>query len=126
MGDIHHGGKLVDQIGDAVLASADLALSGGWGSTATATPSATSKDTKFRVSILCQGAGVAANPTAVLTFKQPMDNVPAAVVSRGEGAAPATGFWAITAITAAAVTLTFFGTPVAASTYIADVIVRAN
>ena len=106
------------------LVAGDLsAVHANWGAGATQAIGSGSTDNGCRLSFTAAGTP-AANPTVTLTFHDgAFAAIPHAVVSRGEGVAPATGFWAITAISTTAITLTFFGTPVAASVYIADLVV---
>jgi len=80
----------------------DWVLSAGWGSTATATVAASSKDNRFMVTILCQGSGIAANPTATLTFKNgTFTSAPFAVLnwSGGTGNVQTSPLWTTTATT---------------------------
>lgn len=52
--------------GTALVAS-DFTIGSGWGSTATLTVDGTDQRGEFIIT--CQGAGIAANPTVVITFK---------------------------------------------------------
>lgn len=98
----------------------DYALSAGWGASGAVTVTG-ARDTGGRISVACAGAGVAANPTVALTFKDgTWGTAPAVVISRGDTAAPTTGFWALTSISATVATWTFIGLPVAGSSYVFD------
>lgn len=99
----------------AALVAGDIALSAGWGATASVS-AISGKDQRFRFTITSAGAGQAANPTATLTFKDGSWNVaPFAVVSRNGGNQPAVlPTWTTTTTT---LVITFPGTPVAAETY---------
>lgn len=98
----------------------DYALSAGWGSTATVSAVA-ARDTGGRVSVTANGAGIGANPTVTLTFKDGTWTIaPALSLSRGDTVAPTTGFWALTTASATAPVFTFVGTPVAGSVYVLD------
>lgn len=98
----------------------DWALSAGWGATATAVVASGCTDNRFRVTITANGAGIAANPTATLTFKDgTFTNAPFASVgfSGGTGVISPAPTWTTTATT---LVITFVGTPVAGSTYIVE------
>lgn len=98
----------------------DYALSAGWGNTATVSTVA-ARDSGGRVSITCNGSGIAANPTVTLTFKDGAWAVaPAISASRGDLNAPTTGFWALTTASTSAPVWTFVGTPVAGTIYVLD------
>jgi hypothetical protein len=99
------------------LAVADFALSAGFGTTASLTVAAGSTDQRGQIVITSSGTGQGANPTCTLTFRDGQwARTPFAVVCRGgTGSQPTVPFNAD--VTAAALTLTFQGTPVAAQTY---------
>lgn len=98
----------------------DYTASAGWGTTRSVS-AVSAMDTGGRVTITCNGASIAANPTVTLTFKDgTWTTIPAIVITRGDGTAPTTGFWALTTASATAPVFTFFGTPVAGSTYTFD------
>jgi hypothetical protein len=101
-------------IGTALVAG-DIALSAGWGSTASVS-AISGTDQRFRFTVTSAGTGQAANPTATLTFKDgTWTTAPYAVCSRNGGNQPAVlPTWTTTATT---LVLTFPGTPVAAETY---------
>src|SRR5205085_9429221 len=99
-GQTHYKSRVVENLGATALVAADFVPSAGFGSTATATPVAGSSDSRGAVDILCQGSGIAANPSVVLTFKDGTwkdsdgtDRVPFVVGCRGDTDAN-TGFWA--------------------------------
>lgn len=106
------------------LVSGDFALSAGWGSTA-ALSAIAGTDTGFTVTVTANGAGIAANPTLTLTYKDgTWTNAPVFTVTRGDGNAPTTGFWIVQAAsTATAAIAQFVGLPVAGNTYTIYVIV---
>jgi hypothetical protein len=112
----HFNGRVVRGLTQPTLVAADFALGAGWGTTATATPAAGSTDDRSRVDILCQGAGIAANPTFVLTFKEAFDVTPFITPTRHDSNVE-TGYFAVTARTPTTVTVMFVGTPVTAKTY---------
>lgn len=96
----------------------DWALSGGWGTTATASVASGCKDSGGLLQITANGAGIAANPTVTLTFKDGTWTVaPRGVASRTDGSAPAAGYWRNSGATATTIIWTFEGTPVAGTTY---------
>lgn len=95
----------------------------GWGAGATSTITGT--DTLFRVTATA-GTGPSANPTIQVTFADgSYGSLPGAYcfANRTDAASP-TGYWTTTptGVTNTSTTLTFVGTPVAASVYSADVL----
>ncbi len=98
------------------LATGDFALSAGWGNTA-AVSAVTGTDQGWQITVTSSGTGQAASPTVTLTFKDGTWTNAPICVSKMVG-----GTGTITQLTEAPVattnTLTFQGTPVAASTYI--------
>lgn len=106
------------------LVSGDFALSAGWGSTA-ALSAIAGTDTGFTVTVTANGAGIAANPTLTLTYKDgTWTNAPVFTVTRGDGNAPTTGFWIVQAASTATAAITqFVGLPVAGNAYTIYVIV---
>jgi hypothetical protein len=116
--DTHHQGRVVAGTEETELVNADAALT-GWGTTPSVAAAAGSKDHRGRLSVTT-GTTPSANPTVVVTFKRPYASTPFIAVSRGDIAAPTTGWWAITARSATGFTATFVGTPVAASVYVLD------
>lgn len=100
------------------LVGGDWTPSAGWGDTAIIT-SVTGKDSRGRIQILCNGAGIGANPTLTLTFKDGAYAVaPQLVSSRGDIVAPAGGYWAGGIPTTTQAGWTFVGLPVAGNTYV--------
>jgi hypothetical protein len=107
-------------VGGTNLVSGDIALSAGWGNTASAALQNNSSDGRFRIAITSGGTGQGANPTVTLTFKDgTWGGAPHGVVSRGDVAAP-NGDFRKTAQTATTWTITFAETPVAGNVYILD------
>jgi len=99
-----------------VLVSGDFALS-GWGTGATVAVNNNAEDALGEITVTA-GTSPSANPTVVLTFHNgafPLNGQ--CVESRGEGAAPSTGFWTSTQTTTQS-TWTFQGTPIASTGYI--------
>ncbi len=98
------------------LGAGDFALSAGWGTTA-AVSAVTGTDQGWNITVTANGTGIAANPTVTLTFKDGTWTNAPICVSKMVG-----GTGAVTQLTEAPAattnTLTFQGTPVAASTYI--------
>jgi hypothetical protein len=106
------------------LVGADVALSAGWGDTALISSFGGSKDSRGRLQILCNGAGVGANPTVTITFKDGAYAVaPLILASRGDAVAPAGGYWAGGTPSTTQAAWTFVGTPVAGSTYVLQFLV---
>ena len=115
------GRRLIATKGTGVIAG-DFALGAAWGSTATvSTVLSGSRDTRGAIRITANGAGIAANPTVTLTFKDgtfPGGESPFAVAVCGTGntVLAAGDFWY------AAATLTqgvfwYGGTPTAGRVY---------
>jgi len=103
--------------GGTALNSSHFALGSGWGSTA-AISAVTGHDSAWKMTITASGAGIAANPTFVLTFA---DGAWAAGTPFGISKMVAgTGFRADTDddITTTTWTVTFNDLPVASDTYI--------
>jgi len=106
-----------------VHVAGDYVLSAGWGATRTVS-AVVARDCGGRVTVLPAGSGIAASPTVILTFKDgTYTNAPAIVVCRGDAAAPTTGVWVVSAVTATAATFRFVGTPVSGTSYILQFIV---
>lgn len=109
--------------GGTALASGNIALGSGWGTSPTLT---INRGTDQGASIqITAKATVAANPTVTVTFANgTWTNPPIVVACRtdttaatGSPSASVSNQWAVTSVTATAVILTFNGTPVANSTY---------
>lgn len=94
--------------------ASDFALSAGWGATASihVYPS---NDSVGRFYVTANGAGIAANPTITLTFKNPRTNAPVVIVTREGGAQMATSCVTFPANTQ--VQIVFQGTPVAGESF---------
>lgn len=109
--------------GGTALASGNIALSSGWGTSPTLTINR-GTDQGASVQITAK-ATVAANPTVTVTFANgTWTTAPVVVACRtdttaatGAPSASVSNQWAVTSVTATAVTLTFNGTPVANSSY---------
>lgn len=107
----------------AELKAADFALSAGWGATATVSAIAVgSGDARARVTVLANGAGVAANPTITLTFRDgKWRQAPFGIVSMNGGTgAQAVPTWAFTTGT---LVITYPLAPVAGLTYVFEFVV---
>lgn len=106
------------QTGTALVAG-DFALSAGWGATASV-GSISGDDSHATFTVTASGAGIAANPTIVLTFKDgTWTNAPwvdPRVVRTSDRADLPTPV-EVTTVTATAVTLTWVGTPTDTRTY---------
>lgn len=112
----HIGRRLVANAGTNLVAG-DFVLSAGWGATRSISNILSgSKDTRGEFTVTSAGAGQAANPTIVLTFKDgAFPNAPFALVMRNGGSQPTViNTWVALSTT---LTITFVGTPVAAQTY---------
>lgn len=97
------------------LVAGDFALSGGWGATA-AVSAVTGTDQGWQMTVTANGAGVAANPTITLTFKDgTWTNAPIGLSKMIGGTGAITDL--TDAPTATTWVITFNGTPVAGSTY---------
>lgn len=106
------------------LSSGDFNLASGpsWGSTASVS-TILGTDSAFVLIVTSAGTGQAANPIAVLTYKDGSfgtGSIPVCI--RGDGNNPATAYWT-TSTGPSAFSLTFVGTPVAGQTYQANCIV---
>lgn len=101
--------------GGTLLVAGDIALSAGWGSTASVS-SIAGTDQRTRFTITSAGSGQGANPTATLTFTDgTWTTAPFAVVSRNGGdQASVLPTWTTTATT---LVITFPGTPSAGQTF---------
>lgn len=121
-GETHFQGRVVESSGEASLVDADIAISAGWGTTATKSV-VRGKDKRMRLSVASSGTGQGADPTITITFKKAFDAIPVMVCSRGDVAAAAGDFRCSTP-SASAPVITFKGTPVAAQTYLVDIILE--
>lgn len=112
------GRRIHGNLGTALVAG-DFSLSAGWGSTASLAlnDAGNEFDSRGMVGITANGAGVAANPSVTLTFKDgAFPDKPRIVAMRTNSTAPSTGFW-ISNPTATDVRFDFIGLPVAGSEY---------
>jgi hypothetical protein len=98
------------------LVSGDFGNS-GWGTSPTFAVTR-GTDMAAQVTMTC-GTTPSANPTITLTFKDgTWSTIPVVVACRADSAvAPTTAYWAVTAVSATAVTFTFVGTPTAGNVY---------
>lgn len=105
------------------LVAGDFALSAGWGATASiSNVLAGSKDQRGEFTVTANGAGLAANPTITLTWKNgAWPSSPFAIVKRNGGTGANTEpTWVASATT---LTMTWPNTPVAGLTYTFDFMV---
>lgn len=115
--------KRLNVHGGTALVAGDIALSAGWGTSPTLTINR-GVDQAASIQITAK-ATVAANPTVVVTFHDgTFTQIPVVVACRTDvtsanstPTAAITNQWAVTTVTATAVTFTFVGTPVANSIY---------
>lgn len=104
----------------------DYLLSAGWG-TVPVKGAVSGTDIAGTISVTAGGAGIAANPTITINFRDGTwgaagwgSNSPICVVSRAENSAPTTAYFATTSTTLSTAVVTFFGLPVAANSYTLD------
>lgn len=112
----HIGRRLVVNTGTAIVAG-DFTLSAGFGATRSISAVTTgTRDMRGQFQVTAAGAGLAANPTITLTFKDgAFPAAPFAMVLRNGGSQPLVQTtWSTTATT---LVITFVGTPVAAEVY---------
>lgn len=117
--------RLVANNGTA-LAAGDFAISAGWGNTGSLAVTSTAKDQRGGFGVTAGGAGIAADPTVVLTFKDGVfPEIPVGIICKAEisGVAPTTAYWVVTSTTTGTITFTFIGLPVSGSTYSARYVV---
>lgn len=105
-----------------VTVAGDYVLSAGWGATASVAVATGSRDSRGRITVTANGAGLAANPTITFTFKNgAYGAAPFAIVKRNGGTGATTEpTWATATTT---LTMTWPGTPVAGLTYIFEYLV---
>lgn len=112
-------GKRYDAHQGTAVVTGDFAISSGWGASATKSL-ISGTDQAGTITITASGT-ITANPTVILTFHDGAwaNGTPIAVAVRGDGNAPATGFWIINggSTTTAHVQFQFVGTPVSGSAY---------
>lgn len=98
------------------LVSADIAGSATWGSTSVLSITSGSTDQRGQLSMAANGAGIGANPTLTITFKDgTWTTAPFAVVTVQDSVL--TTLSCSIALTATTLTITFCGTPVAGRSY---------
>lgn len=94
-----------------------IALSAGWGTTATVS-GASGTDEALSFTVNSSGTGQGASPTITITFKDgTFTNAPKAVVMRNDSSSPVTAPFHTISTTATTLTITFVGTPVAGNSY---------
>jgi hypothetical protein len=99
------------------LIPGNWALSAGFGSTAAVTINASSKDSRFDINVAVSGTGIAANPTATLTFSDgAFVTAPIGVVV-GWNDTDSTGVSLKWVESTTTLVITFLGTPVTGKTY---------
>ena len=113
------------------LAASDVALSAGFGDTATVAVATGNSETAFQLTITCGGTGQGASPTATVTFPggawrdaSGATIVPIATTSRGTGTTQPTIQFQATC-TATTCVLTFTGTASGSEVYVVNVRVSA-
>ena len=112
------GRRLLMNNGTALVVG-DVALSAGWGDSASVTLNDPGNefDTRAMISITANGAGIAANPSVTVTWKDgTYPDKPRVVAMRTNSTAPSTAFW-LSNPTATTGVFDFIGTPVAGSVY---------
>jgi hypothetical protein len=98
------------------LTTNNVALSAGWGTTATFALAAGSNDSRGSMTITSNGSGQAADPTVTITFQDgAWPSAPFASVTVNGGSQPSVPYTVTTTTTT--MTITFQGTPVAAQTF---------
>jgi len=108
--------RALNSLGTTLIAG-NWALSAGFGSTAAVTINASSKDSRFDINIAVSGTGIAANPTATLTFSDgTFATAPIGVVA-GWNETDSTGVSLKWVESTTTLVITFLGTPVAGKTY---------
>jgi len=119
--------RRINTTGGTALAAGDFTLSAGWGDTA-AVSAVTGTDQGWNITVTCGGAGIAANPTITLTFKDGTWTNTPIVISKMVG-----GTGTITDLTEPPADqtpttweITFNGTPVDTMTYIISGIVMGR
>lgn len=97
------------------LVTGDVALSAGWGTTATA--AVTGTDSAGTITVTSAGTGQAANPTITLTFHDGAWAAAPVSVANWNTGGTGTGLNPFVSDTTTTMVLTYPGTPAAASTY---------
>jgi hypothetical protein len=113
--------RLWAQFGSAITNS-DVAISSGWGSTATYT--VRGDDTFAQINITANGAGIGVSPFFTITYHDGTFTTGAALTTRCDNSAPqGTGSWIANASATTSVTVFLTGvTPTAGSVYCANVL----
>ena len=96
------------------LATTDITISAGWGSTASKT--VVGKDQSFQVNVTAGGTGIGLYPTITITYKDGSQATPNYVCARSDSIAPFNITFVWTAYTTY-ITASFLGTPSSGSTY---------
>lgn len=105
--------------GGTALTTSDIVLSAGWGTTAQY--AVTGDDSRFHITVLSQGAGIGANPTFGLTFKDgTWTSAPYAQCHEWNDLASLAPISSFETTSATNLTSTFVGTPTTAHSYITD------
>jgi len=108
--------RALNSLGTTLIVG-NWALSAGFGSTAAITINASSKDSRFDINIAVSGTGIAANPTATLTFSDgAFATAPIGVVA-GWNETDSTGVSLKWVESTTTLVITFLGTPVTGKTY---------
>jgi hypothetical protein len=110
--------KRYDSDQASALVSGDFAISAGWGGSAIKS-GVLGTDQSGKIDIQANGT-TSGNPTVILTFHDgAWTKTPNCVVSRGDGNAPATGFWIINNASSSTTVLQmqFVGTPTSGNVY---------
>lgn len=108
---------------DTAMQSSDVALSAGWGTTASVAVATGSTSQRFRLTITSAGTGQGANPTTTVTFPGGAFATGARAIVRyngGTGASPTNIFWTQPTTT---IVITHVQTPVDGLTYSIDCII---
>jgi hypothetical protein len=113
--------RLWAQFGSAITNS-DVAISSGWGSTATYT--VRGDDTLAQISITANGSGISLNPFAALTYHDGTFGGAGsiALISRCDANGPQSAQWVVNATNTTSVTVFFLGTPVAGNSYCINIL----
>lgn len=105
---------------NTAVASGNLVLSAGWGSTAAVT-SLSGGDAPIQFTVTNSGTGQALNPTIAYTFPTPYPVAPFSCTATQTGGTNATGTFTSSSLSVTGVTFTFSLTPTASDTEIVQV-----
>jgi hypothetical protein len=113
--------RLWPQFGSAITNS-DVAISSGWGSTATYT--VRGNDTLAQINITANGSGISLNPNVSLTYHDGSFGNPYAIamVSRCDANPPQSSIWVATSNNTTSAAAFFLGTPLAGATYCVNIL----